>query len=175
MSQLETYLREFDGVAVSALSEARVAFRDAEGYLDEVIALCGHEEQLLSQGATWILKAELEDGAKLSPQQVSRVMAVLQKVTAWQAALHLCQCLDRLDLDPNQAQATIAWASSYSGHPRPFLRAWSLHVQVMLGCRVKTAWPHVRTVLEEAEHDTAASVRARARKLRALKQVSAIL
>ena len=63
---LESRLQDYDGVAVSILSEARIACRTAAGFHDDLIRLCCDQRPAIADGATWILKAELEAGVQLS-------------------------------------------------------------------------------------------------------------
>ena len=63
--QLEQYLADYDGKAVSLLSEARAVCQTAPEYLEELVSLCVDPRPFVSDGATWLLKAELEDGLAL--------------------------------------------------------------------------------------------------------------
>ncbi|MEM8950998.1 MAG: hypothetical protein AAGA21_20025 [Pseudomonadota bacterium] len=120
----------------------------------------------MSIGATWIIKAELEEGATLSPALTERLIGSLNRLKAWQAMLHVCQIVDDLQLDADQAGRMTDWAKSLAGHSRPFLRAWSVHVRVALGRRFEDYQHEVDVALAAAERDLAASVRARARQLK---------
>lgn len=161
---LETRLLDFDGKAVTLLSEARTACRDEPGFLSALVGFCADGRADVSAGATWILKAELEDGASLSPPLTARLVASLETITAWQAQLHLCQLISMLSLAPDQAEAVRTWLWPFLSHERPFLRAWALDALCRLpGARADQT---IRDTLYRLESDPAASVRARARKLR---------
>ncbi len=165
-SQLEAGLQEFDGKAVSVLSELRGACGATPDYLDDVIALSADDRPLIARGATWMLKAELEEGAELSPEQTGHLVKMLGSIIEWQAVLHLCQSIEGLKLNEAQAVTFASWAAGYADHQRPFLRAWSLHARTVLGRRFEALWPEADLALTRAETDPAASVRARVRQLR---------
>lgn len=165
-SRLENQLRDFDGVAVSILSEARVHCRDMPEYFDELVTLCFDPQSAVANGATWILKAETEDGIRLAPELVERIARSLDRVQSWQAKLHICQSVEGFQPTADQADRFFAWATSLADHPRPFLRAWSLHVRVVLGLKFEKHLRAAQIALAAADDDKAASVRARARQLR---------
>ncbi|MDF1778390.1 MAG: hypothetical protein P1V13_20365 [Rhizobiaceae bacterium] len=161
---LERRLQDYDGVAVSILSEARIACRTAAGFQDDLIRLCCDQRPVIADGATWILKAELEAGVQLSAPLIDRLIASLDDVQSWPARLHLCQCIRHFHLSPGQAFALRLWLGPLLNHQRPFLRAWALDGL----CHLPNAGqePEILQHLDAMETDPAASVRARARALR---------
>ena len=161
---LETRLLDFDGKAVTLLSEARTASRDEPGFLGALVSFCADRRGNVGAGATWILRAELEDGATLPPPHTAQLVASLEAITAWQAQLHVCQFMPMLSLTPDQVRAAQTWLWPFLNHERPFLRAWALDAL----CRLPGAQADqtIRDALHHLESDAAASVRARARKLR---------
>ncbi len=167
-SKLRKCLQEYDGVAVTILSEAMVSCRHQPDYYDELVSLCFDKTQMISDGSTWILKAEVDEGAQLSPDLIRRIVNSLDELHSWQAKLHICQSFDRFNCDPDQTDGFFNWAKELSNHPRPFLRAWSLHVQVLIGLKFEKHRQASERALYAAESDEAASVRARARKLQEL-------
>ena len=164
-SDLERHLLEFDGVAVTILSEARAACRDAPGYSDDLIRLCCDPRAGIAAGATWILKAEADDGARFDATTITPLMTALGSLPSWQASLHVCQAAEALQLSPEQAGAFFDWAASLTDHARPFLRAWSLHAMVITALSFDSYRDAAEAALAAADDDPAASVRARARKL----------
>jgi hypothetical protein len=166
--ELETLLQAYDGKSISILSEARAACRSDPGYLKELINLCSDNHPEISEGATWILKAETEEGLRFGADLLEGLMRNLPALATWPAQLHILQAIDAFDLTEPQAQATYAWATSLADHSRPFLRAWSLHARVIIALRFQQFLPDAKSALCAAANDKAASVRARARKLEAL-------
>lgn len=165
---LEEAIARFDGVATAPLIEARAAFRDRPGFLDDLASLSLDPRATIADGASWILKAEIDEGATLPPEATDRLARSLDQLASWQAQLHLCQMADALALDAAQAGLFTAWARPLADHPRPLLRAWALHVTIVLGLRIGTHRKTLDDALDAADADPAGSVRARARKLRKL-------
>ncbi len=166
VEDLRAELLEFDGIAVSILSEARARHRDDEGFLDGLVALFADENSTVADGATWILKAELEDGTVLPRVATEALITSLDTLSSWPSVLHVFQIVDRLDLNMDQAGRVILRAKTFTGHKRPFLRAWSMHAVVVLGRRFPEFSQDAEAALTCGEADAAASVRARARRLR---------
>jgi hypothetical protein len=167
LSLLKDRLEDAAGTSVTLLSEARSAFRGDPEFLNTLTACCLDPDPAVSAGATWILKAELEDGTRLPPPLAVQLVRGLDRLTAWQAMLHICQCTDYLDLARPEARSLCLWAEPLTGHKRPFVRAWALHARVTMGLRHAALMPLAEAALAQAADDPAASVRARARKLSA--------
>ncbi len=167
-NRLENELKKFDGVAVSLLSEARIKCRDTPDYFDELIRLSFDPRETISAGATWIIKAELEEGGTLKLNQIEKIVALLNNEMPWQSMLHICQSIEWIPLTQEQANRFFQWSQSLTNHSRPFLRVWSLHVLVIIGSKYKTFQEEAIKALKNAHDDKAASVRARARKLQKL-------
>lgn len=163
---LDTFLQVFDGADTSYLSDLRAALGQEPWFVENLVGLCGSPNETIANGATWILKAELEGGAVVSPQDTARLVAVLPKLAGWQAMLHFCQFAERLPLRDAQALHVIEWAQGLAEHDRPFLRAWALHAIITLGHSHNAPGDTLADALAKAERDPAASVRARARNLR---------
>lgn len=163
--ELEKAISVFDGKNISCLSEARVKLRNSPRFIENLISLCFDNRPNMSDGATWILKAELENGTCLSVKSLKNISLSLEKLSSWQAKLHMCQIVERLDLTSEQAGQFIQWAHSFSDHARPFLRAWALSVRYILGNKFAEYQHEVELALSEAQKDKAASVQARMRQL----------
>lgn len=155
---LREALTAYDGRSSAILSEISERYGGEKRFLSELIALAFDFEPAISEGATWILKAELEKGHVLSSQNVEQLTSRLSDVTAWQAQLHICQSIQYLVV-PQELELQIElWLKSLLGAPRPFLRAWSVDAL----CRLRGgSSPKTKILLDEMETDVAASVRAR--------------
>ena len=167
MSDLLQALRAFDGKAVSMLSEARMRFGGQPDFLSELVALIGSQEGAVSDGATWLIKNCAESGVVPGPRQVAAIVARLDAVATWPAALHLLQTAEYFAFTPDQARRFAEWATRFQGHERPFLRAWSMSALQHAAKRAPDLAPLAEAALVLAEEDGSASVRARARKIRA--------
>ncbi|MEQ9813494.1 MAG: hypothetical protein RLO50_12015 [Azospirillaceae bacterium] len=159
-NELYAALRQYDGRALTILSEAAARFGQRPGYLGALIDLAPNRVRFVSAGATWMLKAALEGGSRLTPPQTARLLGKLDGITAWQARLHVCQVSCRLDVPEEHQAAFRRWLTPLLAAERPFLRAWALDAL----CRLDAT--HCETLLDRMAEDPAASVRARVRNLR---------
>ena len=163
MSTLEDAFKAFDGKTTSTLSEIRAAFAGRPAVLSDLVRLAGHEEPQVSNGATWLIKDLLDDGARLSPSQTEALVGHLDAVSSWQAQLHLCQSARHLETPLHLTGIYADWLTSLLTSDRPFLRAWSMDALQHLSLRNAELAGRAAAALDAAERDPAASVRARAR------------
>lgn len=163
MKELLEDLREYDGKAITILGEIEARHGKSAAYAADLVGLAAHETAQVSDGATWLLKAYLESGGTLGAAATRRLFDSLDRITPWQAQLHLCQVMDRLDLPAAQAAAVVAWLTPLLQHKRPFLRAWSMNALQHVAAQHPRFAGAAKAALEAAEKDGAASVRARAR------------
>ncbi len=158
-------LQAFDGRAVSILGEVEADYRDEAEYLDAMIALAAHDQEVVSSGATWLIKAALERGTALSAAQSEALWDEIPAIRYWQAQLHICQSAAYLTFSADGAATMDRWLTPLLHHDRPFLRAWSVDAR----CRIAVQHPEyghaAREAARAAANDSAASVRARVRQL----------
>ena len=163
--RLRLRICEFDRRSPSILGEAEAEFASEQGYLPALVALTADPEAATSSAATWLIKSHLEAGGDLSRGQMQRIVDQLAQVNAWDARLHLCQCIQFLTFTLKQAEVLAGWLAPMLASDRPFLRAWSLDALCRLGAHHKALGPHAHAALSQAREDGSASVRARARRL----------
>lgn len=165
LDALRSELAEFDGKAVSILSEIAAHNSSRASFFDDLIELIPDEEGAISDGATWLIKAHFDDGGALSKSQTDRLVAAAPKTESWQAQLHLCQTIGRCALTPAHAKKLSEWLGPLLSHKRPFLRAWSLDALSALAATDPSLSDRYKTAMAAALNDSAASVRARARNI----------
>ena len=166
MATLRDALRSFDGKAVSILSEIRAGFDGRETFVAELVSLAGDDEGAVSDGATWLIKNLLDEGASLTPSQTEDLIGRLDAITTWQAQLHICQMVPHLEMPEPLTDACADWLTGLLNSDRPFLRAWSMDALQQCAVRRATLAGRSEAALAAAEQDPAASVRARARSWR---------
>ena len=162
LNALRAGLAEYDGRSPTILSELAVRHRGHPHFHDDLATLASDEDRFVSEGATWIINAELKDGATLSPEQVARLLNGLDRVTAWQAQLHVCQFAGLLEVPEALKAPFSAWLHDRLDAERPFLRAWALDAL----CHLLGPSAETDALLRRMETDKAASVRARLRNLK---------
>ena len=167
MSELLKALLAFDGKATSSLLEARSRFGTNADFLGQLAALVGSQEGSVSDGATWLIKKCAESGVVPGPPEMAAIVARPDAVPTWQAALHLCQTAEFFTFTSDQARRFAEWSAQFLDHERPFVRAWSMNALQHAARQAPDLAPLAETALVRAENDDSASVRARARKVRA--------
>jgi len=125
----------------------------------------GSDAAITADGASWLLKAGIEDGLTLSEKQTGSLVALLPSLHSKDTILHICQIVRHLTLTSDQAKATVQWLEEQLTHERPFLRAWSLDALVAVAVHYPNYQDRATAALERAKQDPAASVRARVRNL----------
>ncbi len=158
-ADLRARLTAHDGRSPTIPSEVAAQYRDAPGFLAAVIGLASDKDRMVSEAATWILKAELEAGARLDRALTDGLIDQLDKLEAWQAKLHVCQAVSHLDVPETARETLRAWLTPLLDAERPFLRAWALDAL----CRLPGT--RVDALLGRMAEDRSASVRARVRNL----------
>jgi len=172
MKTLEQALARYDGKATDALAEICAAFGDQRTFLSELASLAAHEEAAISDGATWLIKAQLEDGARLTSAETEALLGHLDAITSWQAQLHICQSVRHLDVPTPLVNSCADWFEALLKSDRPFLRAWSMDALQELAQRDTELAERAEAALAAVEQDPAASVRARARRWKERKKRS---
>ncbi len=166
MNRLEEALRRYDGKTTDGLAEISAAFGDRHSLLSELVGLATHEEALVSEAATWLIKAQLDNGARLTGPETEALLGRLDRVTPWQAQLHICQSVRHFDVPTQLAIDCVEWFEALLTSDRPFLRAWSMDALQELAQQNAELAQRTEMALAAAEQDPAASVRSRARRWR---------
>lgn len=156
MTPVAEALAAFDGKSTAVL-RALVDSADAS----DVLAACDRRDTEV--GATWLAKAMIEKRAGgLHPADL---IARLERVEAWQAQLHILQCVHHA---PEAAVDHVAILRQLMESHKTLVRVWALDAFVRVA-RVRTelkgeAADKVRAALDAKQ----ASLRARARHLESL-------
>lgn len=162
---LRTALVAFDGKAISLLSEAAAAHAHAPDYVDQLLMLITDPEPHIGEGASWLIKAHLEAGHRLTDVQSGALLDGLDADLAWPTALHILQSVQYLDGGEAADVRRLAAIEVYTRHERAFVRAWALDAYVRLAAPHPDQKKQIARLLEQGHADPAASVRARARRL----------
>jgi hypothetical protein len=164
MRPIERVVRAFDGQRVGELAIAvHVDVSDAD--LDRLVELSTDPDEDVQTAATWLLKAHLEDGVVLGSSRVAALCRDLQRMTAKNAKLHVCQSLGRLAVPARNAEQVARFLRPCATHEYKFLRAWAADAWHRLAGQHPSYIAEAVEVLDAASHDPAASVRARVRNI----------
>ena len=159
-------LHAFDGKSLEPLRRCLDEPGLDAGAIAALIEVCARDSEKHQVGATWLLKAHLERGHRLTASAVADFVAARATLTAWEARLHACQLVRHLEVAAVDLGPLTRFLDSALEGGRPFLRAWACDALVHLADRHGRLREAAGRALQVAERDPAASVRARARHLR---------
>ncbi|WP_127559308.1 hypothetical protein [Saccharospirillum alexandrii] len=117
------------------------------------------------KGATWLLKAWLEAGHALNPDQISTVYASLHQLSHWEAKLHVLQCLPFLSINDAQKASVYDFLRLTLTDHNKFVRAWSYNGFYELSRQHSEYLHETRQYFDMAMRDEAPSVKARIRNI----------
>lgn len=135
-----------------------------------LVPLCADADGNTQIGASWLLRARLEElaaaGVAVGDAIIGELATVLPAIHEAWARQHVCQCLAVLEIPAPLAPAFARFLRAAADAEPKFLRAWGVDGFVRLGWQHAEYAREAETCLARAESDDAASVRARARNLR---------
>ncbi|MEO1225871.1 MAG: hypothetical protein AAFX92_16760 [Pseudomonadota bacterium] len=166
---IDEAIAAFDGTGVEPLREVAGKAEASPAVIDHLINVGFGNEQNPQIAATWLLKHYLDQGFALTDAQNRAIADSLNRLTDWQAQLHLAQSFGRLRCTDEQAAKVVEVLKAWFQSDRKFLRAWACDALWQLGKHHEGVRDTAFATLLAAEADPAASVRARARNLLKMK------
>lgn len=163
-SRLRAALAAFDGKATTLLCEAKVQLREAPGFWDALFALADDADPMVQSGSTWLIQQSLKCGDLALDDAARALTPRLEGLHHWSAILHVLQTLDLYDRPRAEGPALARFAQTQIDAERPFVRAWAVNALCVLAVQHPEFRAAAETARDHALNDTAASVRARARK-----------
>lgn len=136
--------------------------KDAD-FANTVIQLVG--DTSFQKGATWLLKAWLEDGNKFTDDQIAQIYGLLLDLTEWESRLHVLQCMPFLPIGREQRRNVELFLRTTLVDTNKFIRAWSYNGFYELASQYPEYTEEVQQFFEMAMRDEAASVKARIRNI----------
>ena len=158
-------LAGFDGREVETGRRIVAAHEPTSELFDQLLDLTADADADQQAGTTWLLKAYLEKGAALRPSRVAQLGRLLDRLTGWEAQLHVCQCLRFFEVPRRNVGQYARFLRTGIESDVKFLRAWAVDGFVRLAEQHETLSKEAGRHVEAALQDPAASVRARARHL----------
>jgi len=149
-----------------ALASFASRYGDDPAYESALIDCVDAEDEAISIASTWLIKHAADGGHRFGAEATSALCVRLDGVSAWESALHLAQSVGAFELSPEFAARLVRWLVPMIGHERPFLRAWSLDGLCKVAARHGRYRARAIEAVDDAGDDSAASVRARVRRLR---------
>ncbi len=123
---LKAALAACDRKSTATLQALLLEFDGTPGLDDELLRLVPSKQPELAVGATWLLKAMLEDGLELNRKQVAMLGRSLETINDPWAALHVCQSLRFLEIPARNRAQFARFLKRSLANDQKFLRAWAL-------------------------------------------------
>lgn len=161
---LEADIAGWDGKAVDEITAVLAAHREAPRFVATVVGLV--DIPACEVGASWLLKAWLEDGGRLTKAQTRTLLSSLDALERWEAKLHLLQCLPLLVIADGQTDAVETFLRSTLTDANKFVRAWAYNGFCELARQHAGYRAEAELLLDQAVDDEAPSVKARIRNIR---------
>ncbi len=163
MMTLEREIAAWDGKSADDIAEVFQSHKDDPGFIDVLIKLLG--VSACQKGATWLLKAGLNEANKLNSRQVTEIFSSLDSLQHWESKLHVLQSLPSLAISGREKRRVEAFLRSTLTDKNKFVRAWSYNGFYELSRQHPEYQQETEQMFAMAMRDEAASVKARIRNL----------
>lgn len=161
-------LRSYDGKRVAPFRAVAEAVRDTpETAVGQLVELAASDEMELQVGATWVLKHLAERGTAPRGSGSARLLGLLGRPIAPDAALHILQTLPHMRIEAGQRGALRKVLAELIRSRRIFIRAWAYNGLGILAAHDPTLRSDVERLFDEAMKTDSAAVKVRIRHARA--------
>jgi hypothetical protein len=161
--RLMAELEQWDGKSADVIGSIYRRACDSPGFEDELIRLLRRAD--CQSGASWCLKAWLEEDHSLDQAQGDAILDSLSCLNDWQSKLHVLQCLPYLKISAQTKSTVEHFLRQHLSAENKFVRAWCFNGWFELACAYPEYQQEVQQFFDMAMRDEAASVKARIRKL----------
>lgn len=155
----------WNGKSKDVISGIFRAHREQPDFINGVIEII--DTSSCERGATWILKAWLEEHNELRSDHVATIFRSLNKLQHWEAKLHVLQSLPYLPISAKEKKRVEAFLRMTLMDENKFVRAWSYNGFFELSRQHPEYRDETQRFFDMAMRDEAASVKARIRNLMA--------
>ncbi len=156
-------LSKFDGKRTASLHGLAERLLNRKENVSELIALAASDRESIQSAATWVLKNVNELNYQFSKTQTNSLVRLLDKLTRWDAKLHVLQILPDLSLPAQEYDKLHIHLKSFVTAENKFIRAWAYNGLAVLGDQQSSLRLVINSMLKQAQQDPAPSVRARVR------------
>ncbi len=165
IDELQGYLERFDGKHTEPLEQLIQQVPCSSQRIGELLELAATQEPRMQTAATWLLKRWIEQGSELNNQQSRRLLRQLLLFSHWEPRLHVLQVLSGIRLTASEAERLQPQLVQWINEQNKLVRAWAYHGLYVLADQFPDLRPDVANLLRDSQRDSAASVKARVRKL----------
>lgn len=134
------------------------------GFIDELLKFAADRD--CSDGASWLIKHALEDGATLNAAQINKLCELSDLELAWQSVLHILQILPFMTVPASHKHQMMAFIRQNTEHENKFVRAWAYNGLYEIATTYDEYRDGLLVVLETAEGTEPPAVKARIRNIK---------
>lgn len=158
-------LSRFDGRNLDELESLKAVREHSSQLLGELVEITGRGDKNMQIGATWLLRAYLGEGARLSRVQLGHLVGPLPTLSDGCARLHICQVMREIEVPEQYRDAFASFFRACSKSEDTFVRAWAPDGFWQLANQYQQYEAEARALIEKSLADSRPSVRARARRI----------
>ena len=160
---LEQATAEWDGKSADEIHKTFKRHQQDDNFVECLIDMLRFPNT--QKGASWQLKAFLEQDGTISADQVSQIYNLLSELKDWESRLHILQSMPYMPIAKGSTAAVEAFLRSGMQDKNKFVRAWSYNGFSLLGSQHQTYAAEANQLLKEAMIHEAPSVKARIRNI----------
>lgn len=165
MEQLITILQTWDDKRVAY---AKAMYQQLYTQSDFITNLIAITEQFpkLRHNTTWLIKHHADQNGTFTKEQSHDIAQLLSNLNNWAEKLHILQTMPSLHISEEDFDTWESFIGEHLDYSQNFVRTSAYHGLYVLSQYQTEMKPDILVIFKEAlESDSAASVRARLRKL----------
>ncbi len=151
----------WNGRSIDDILKIYHEYESSSSFVDELVSLI--TERIEENGATWLLKHHLEQGARLRSEHVDRIYKVLPRLSDWEGRLHILQSIPYMPIDDNNRDLVETFVRKGLNGDHKFIRAWSFNGLYELANTFPDLRREAHEIFEQALNTESNSVTARIR------------
>ncbi len=160
---MKNEIESWDGKSKSDIQSIYDQYFEKEGFVIELIDMLAIPE--LEKGASWLLKAFIDNGGSFSEAESLKVLGHLKALSAWETKLHFLQILHAIKILNRFKQDIENFLRPLITSENKFVRAWAYNGFYLLAKAYPEYQKEASQFFEMAMRDEAASVKARIRNI----------
>lgn len=156
-------IRHWDGKSTANLTEFYLENSETPDFVSNLVVLLSEPD--LQRSASWLLKHHIDNGNTIPSDVAQTCYASLDKLTFWDAKLHILQSMHALPINPACKDAVYNFLQKNLVSERRLIRAWSYTGFVILASQHSQYSAEAsRCLLQANDVETAGSIKVRIRK-----------
>ncbi|MEH8017964.1 hypothetical protein MN202_12005 [Rheinheimera muenzenbergensis] len=160
---IEHHITLWDGKSAAGIKAVFDAYHADADFSDKIVSLSFTPSCEI--GATWLLKAWLEAGNRLTARQIAKIYPALNHLQHWQAKLHLLQSMSYMPISEADSIHVYHFLRLTLTDQNKFVRAWAYHGFYLLSSQHSKYLNETKQYFQMALRDEAPSVKARIRNI----------